>query len=139
MTSSDQQPRAPLNRGESSRDSQKPSPPEEARLDLEGLSGLADYIRDEVCCPRIHGCEINGADECPAERVRALLSHTKALEDRVKELEGALNAVIFHFEDGECHDEGAFDPDCPDCVVLRAARAVFTPAGLSALKEQRDE
>jgi len=33
---------------------------------------VADYIRDEVCCPRIHGCELNGAPECPAERVRAL-------------------------------------------------------------------
>lgn len=33
---------------------------------------VADFIRDEVCCPRIHGCELGGAPECPAERVRAL-------------------------------------------------------------------
>lgn len=41
---------------------------------VEEGDALADYIRDQVCCPRIHGCELGGADECPAERVRAALA-----------------------------------------------------------------
>lgn len=35
---------------------------------------LADFIRDQVCCPRIHGCELGGSEHCPAERVRAALA-----------------------------------------------------------------
>jgi hypothetical protein len=44
---------------------------------------LADYIRDQVCCPRIHGCELGGSEECPAERVRAAL---QAAEQRATKL-----------------------------------------------------
>lgn len=50
---------------------------------------LADYIRDQVCCPRIHGCELNGSDECPAERVRAALSGRWSDRD----LAGALKRI----------------------------------------------
>lgn len=39
---------------------------------VETVDEVADFIRDQVCCPRIHGCELGGAEECPAERVRAL-------------------------------------------------------------------
>lgn len=57
-------------------------------------SELVTFIRDQVCCPRIHGCELNGADECPAERARAVIETARAERDalkvRVAELEAAL-------------------------------------------------
>lgn len=40
--------------------------------DLDTPDTLADFIRDQVCCPRAQGCEVNGTDECPAEQVRNL-------------------------------------------------------------------
>jgi hypothetical protein len=47
---------------------------ERRRAEAEADAALADYIRDQVCCPRIHGCELGGMAECPAERVRAALA-----------------------------------------------------------------
>lgn len=44
---------------------------------------IADYIRDRVCCPRVWGCELGGAEECPAERVR---SEINALQSQVRKL-----------------------------------------------------
>ena len=31
-----------------------------------------------LCCPRVHGCEVNDADECPAQRVRQALAAARS-------------------------------------------------------------
>lgn len=54
-----------------------------------------------------------------------LLAALRAQAERVRVLEGALSALIVHFEGDELHDEGAFDIECPDCVALEAARALL--------------
>ena len=46
---------------------------------------IADLIRDQVCCPRIHGCELGGSDECPAERVRSALQALTLERDAMRE------------------------------------------------------
>ncbi|PSA72837.1 hypothetical protein, partial [Corynebacterium diphtheriae] len=56
---------------------------------------------------------------------RQALARAEAAERRAGELEGALSALITHFEGDELHDEGAFDIECPDCVALEAARALL--------------
>lgn len=58
-------------------------------------------------------------------RYVAALARAEAAERRAGELEGALSALIVHFEGDELHDEGAFDIECPDCVALEAARAIL--------------
>jgi hypothetical protein len=52
----------------------RPHPIEAQGSEGENGNELADYIRDQVCCPRIHGCDLGGAKECPAERVRRALT-----------------------------------------------------------------
>lgn len=64
------------------------------RAPVEGEE-IADFIRDQVCCPRIHGCEVNGADECPAERVRGAI-RAAALSGPV---EGAGEPVAWRVKD----------------------------------------
>lgn len=56
---------------------------------------LADYIRDQVCCPRIHGCELGGSPECPAERVRAALSTPKTPSQGREEIARIIHPVAF--------------------------------------------
>ena len=41
--------------------------------DHEDPDELANFIRDQVCCPRVWGCELGGSEDCPAERVRRAL------------------------------------------------------------------
>lgn len=60
---------------------------------------LADYIRDEVCCPRPQGCEVNGAAECPAERVRAtvtrLISCRTAYQNTIDGMTNTIDGLEF--------------------------------------------
>jgi hypothetical protein len=69
-----------------------------------------DYVRD-VCM----------------EVVAAWNTRTPSEAVLVEALE-ALEALILHFEDGENHNEGAFEEDCPDCQVLSRARAALASA-----------
>lgn len=53
-----------------------------------------------------------------------------SLLDRVERLEEALRALILVAEDGDAHDEGAFDVDCHICVGLEAARSALSKASI---------
>lgn len=49
--------------------------PAPSHVAAESGAALADFIRDQVCCARpIGGCELNEAEECPAERVRSTIA-----------------------------------------------------------------
>lgn len=73
------------------------SPPSPKAGEREDFDTVADYIRDELCCPRIHGCELAGMAECPAERVRALKPpEPKAGE--VEEMAGTVHDLKTHPE-----------------------------------------
>lgn len=39
-------------------------------------------------------------------------------------LRAALHKAIAHMEDGESHDEGAFDDSCNTCVLLNELRSI---------------
>lgn len=85
----------------------------------EGQSAI-ERLMEQKRTTKALGCPHYGdlALRCAAAEARA-----EAAERRAGELEGALSALIVHFEGDEQHDEGAFDIECPDCVALEAARA----------------
>lgn len=52
-------------------------------------------------------------------------ARAEAAERRLSVVMGALEELITHFEDGDSHNEGAFDPECPDCAALEKARSAL--------------
>ena len=50
----------------------------------------------------------------------------EALQAQAEKDAEALRECITHWENGTEHDEGAFDAECPDCIILSKARARLT-------------
>ena len=105
--------------------------------DLERLMAVEpgewQLVRDvqQMCCPRIHGCEVNDADECPAQEVRALLAELSALresEARMREaLEEAADFIETEAENREQAGSEYSDYASEPRDVLDTIRAALTP------------
>lgn len=59
--------------------------------------------------------------EAENQKLRELLADERAKVRQVQD-------TITKFEDGENHDEGAFDTDCSVCLILKELRTAVLPS-----------
>lgn len=85
---------------------------------------IAELIaeRDDAREQRRKWHDASVADRADAHAAKARITD---LEGLLGEVEGTLERVVVQMEDGESHNEGAFDESCDTCVMLKELRATL--------------
>lgn len=94
------------------------------RSALEGRGPMASQWADKP-----HRLVFDLCDEIERlrERCEAYKGQVEAGSNEIERLRSGIHAIIAKFEDGENHDEGAFDSDCSVCLILKDLRSVTLP------------